>query len=280
MTGKRKQWFLRILFIIGFLICAYPVFSGIYERMQQTGVLQTYETRVHRTDEDVLDKALEEAVHYNDRLLQTQGAYIPDLEADILSHEHYMELLNLSKNGIMASIEIPKINVNLPIYHGTEEKELSNGVGHLESSSLPTGGKGTHCILTGHRGLPNSKLFTRLDELKKNDLFYIHLCGKTLAYQIEDIRVVKPEELEQFPIEADRDLISLITCTPYGINTHRLVVTGKRTPYKKAVKESIQPKMMSLRELIFTFLPFGILLIILIREYLKKRKEKQTCERN
>ena len=277
MNGKKKKWCSRILFLFGFMICAYPLFSSVYERSMQTGAIQTYESDVKKTDINKLDKELEEAKAYNDRLLQTQDGYIEGIEND---HLNYENMLDISEGGIMASIEIPKIDVNLPIYHGTKEEQLSNGVGHLENSSLPVGGKGTHCLLTGHRGLPSSKLFTRLDELEKKDLFYIQVCGKTLAYQIRNIEVVEPEALEQVYIEPDKDKVSLITCTPYGINTHRLVVTGERVPYKKSIKKNILPKIMSLRELLFTILPFAILLIVLIYELLKHRKEQKTCAKN
>ena len=167
-----------------------------------------------------------------------------------LSDESYQELLNLSENGIMGTLQIPKINVNLPIYHGTDEEVLKNGIGHLQGSGLPVGGANTHCVLTGHRGLPNSKLFTRLDELENGDLFFIDVCGTKMAYQVKNLQIIKPEEVDCLNIEAEKDLVSLVTCTPYGINTHRLVVTGERISYQKGEEKKIKGKMMSVRELL------------------------------
>ena len=263
-----------LLFVIGFLICIYPIISSMYAHHQQSDAIKTYEEAVNKIDHVDLKAALQEAREYNNLLFQTQGAYIEDVNDEVLNDKHYASLLDTTSRGIMGSIKIPIISVDLPIYHGTDDEVLSNGVGHLQSSSLPVGGNNSHSILTGHRGLPNSKLFTRLDELDKKDLFFIEMCGETLAYQVFDIQVIEPEELDKLMIEADRDLVSLVTCTPYGINTHRLVVTGKRVPYKKADKEAIHSSRMSLRELLFIILPFGIVTIVLLREIYYRRKEK------
>ena len=181
--------------------------------------------------------------------------------------------------GVMGSIEIPKIGVDLPIYHGTDDDVLSNGIGHLEGTSLPVGGASTHCVLTGHRGLPNSKLFTRLDEIEENDLFYLNIFGETLAYKVNQIEVIEPDEVDKLNIQEGKDLVSLITCTPYGLNTHRLVVTGERVSYEKKVYENIKPNMLSGRELIFGALPFifiGIQLISFIRQKMKERKRNEA----
>lgn len=265
-----------LLFIFGFLICTYPIISGIYERQQQHNTINTYAETVNKKDEKVLNDALLKAKEYNSMLFQIQGAYVGNIKDDVLSDEQYEKALNITGQHIMGSIQIPKINVDLPIYHGTSDEVLSIGVGHLKTSSLPVGGNNTHSILTGHRGLPNSKLFTRLDELENGDLFYIDVCGETLAYQVFDIQVILPEELEKIRIDVDQDHVSLVTCTPYGINTHRLVVTGKRVPYKKATRDAIRSNSISLRELLFTVLPFGIVTIVLLREIYRRRKEKMN----
>lgn len=275
---KKKNFLIWGIFLLGFLICSYPIGSSIYESMNQNQLISTYDNEVKDIDKDSLENSLLEAEKYNSMLFQTQGAYVGNLNENILSDENYHELLNFSGNGVMATIEIPKINVDLPIFHGTDDEVLSTGVGHLQSSSLPVGGTSTHCILTGHRGLPSSKLFTRLDEIIDGDLFFINVCNETLAYQVFDIQVIEPEDLELLRIEADQDLVSLVTCTPYGINTHRLVITGKRVPYEQSVKENIQPNMISLRELMFSILPFTILVFVIVREVLKKRKEKFANE--
>lgn len=239
-------------------------------------MISTYESKVKHTDKAKINEQIQKAHNYNDMLFQTMGASVGDIDTDILSDESYENILNLSDNGIMGSIEIPKIGVDLPIYHGTSDDVLSNGVGHLQNSSFPVGGENTRTVLTGHRGLPNAKLFTRLDELKKDDLFYIHVGNKTLAYQIYKIEIVKKEEApDVLGIEEGKDLATLLTCTPYGINTHRLILTGKRVPYSEKKKEAIEPEMMSWRELLFTALPFVIVFILLVKYVLKKRKERK-----
>lgn len=244
--------------------------------MQQNNMISTYESKVKHTDKAKINEQIQKAHNYNDMLFQTMGASVGDINTDILSDESYENILNLTGKGIMGSIEIPKIGVDLPIYHGTSDDVLSNGVGHLQNSSFPVGGENTRTVLTGHRGLPNAKLFTRLDELKKDDLFYIRVGNKTLAYQIYKIEIVKKEEApDVLGIEESKDLATLITCTPYGINTHRLILTGKRVPYSEKIKEAIEPEMMSWRELLFTALPFLILFLLLIRFILNRRKERK-----
>ena len=178
----------------------------------------------------------------------------------------------------MGSVEIPKIGVNLPVYHGTSEEVLSVGAGHVQESSLPIGGTSTRTIITGHRGLPNSKLFTRLDEMEKGDLFYLHTMGEILAYQVREIQVIKPEKVDVLKIKEGEDLATLITCTPYGINSHRLLVTGERIPYVEQEYEEIQEKMMSPRELVFLALPFLFLtmgIVTVVKEIRKKGKHEK-----
>lgn len=239
-------------------------------------MISTYEGKVKHTDKAKINEQIQKAHNYNDMLFQTMGASVGDIDTDVLSDESYENILNLSDNGIMGSIEIPKIGVDLPIYHGTSDDVLSNGVGHLQNSSFPVGGENSRTVLTGHRGLPNAKLFTRLDELKKDDLFYIRVGNKTLAYQIYKIEIVKKEEAPDFlGIEEGKDLATLITCTPYGINTHRLILTGKRVPYSEKKKDAIEPEMMSWRELLFTALPFLIVFMLIVRFILNKRKERK-----
>ena len=182
----------------------------------------------------------------------------------------------MSKTGVMGVIVIPKISVKLPIYHGTEEDVLAVGAGHMEGSALPVGGENTRCVITGHRGLPNSKLFTRLDELKKEDLFFLDVCGRTLAYEVSKIEVIEPEITEVLEPEKGEDLVSLITCTPYGLNTHRLVVTGKRVPYRESERKNLPKKVPSIRELFFDGLPAAFLVSVFVP---KKRNRRKRCLR-
>lgn len=275
MKKQRKIWD-KIIFIIGLLLVSYPLVSSMIEGQHQKDAVATYQGSVETEDKSQIQKILMKATEYNDILFQTQGVIVGDLYEEILSDENYESLLNFSGTGIMGSIEIPKINVNIPVYHGTSEEVLSNGVGHFQDSSLPIGGNNTRCILTGHRGLPNSKLFTRLDELEKEDLFFISTCGEVLAYRITDIKIMEPEEAEMLEILPEKDLCTLITCTPYGINTQRLVVTGERVPYEKISYNNIQEKLPSFREIFFMVLPFTFMAIGLVTFLRRKGYERKN----
>ncbi len=271
---KLKKPFRLFTFVIGFLLCCYPLVSGIVGHRNQQNLISTYGDKLKEQDETKIQEALKSAEKYNSVLYQTMGAMVGN-SSDILGEDNYKKLLDLTETGIMGSIEIPKINVDLPIYHGTSDEVLSKGVGHVMDSSLPIGGKSTRSILTGHRGLPTAKLFTRLDEMDKGDFFFVNVCNQTLAYQVTKIEEIKPEDVDKLNIEADKDLVSLITCTPYGLNTHRLVITGERVEYDEKQKQEIQSQMMSPRELIFTVLPF-VFLAVFIYMILKERKESKS----
>lgn len=267
-----------IYFLVGISLCVYPLISGLAERRVQENTVATYRTDMDRRED--LDDILQQAREYNSMLSQAGDAVVGDVSETVLNDENYERQLAIGQNGIMGSIEIPKISVNLPIRHGTTEKVISNGVGHFQESSLPVGGENTRCILTSHRGLPSSKLFTRLDELKEGDLFFINVCGETLAYQIYDIQVMEPEEAEKLNILAGRDIVSLVTCTPYGLNTHRLVVNGERVSYEKKVHDRIRPAMFSLREFIFLMLPF-VFIAVMAGMYIRdrRRRKRRKCIR-
>lgn len=275
MKKLKKRWGRILVFAIGFCVCLYPLVGSLIQRVGQQSLLSTYEKEEEKIDTETMESELEKAREYNSMLYQTQGVYVGDEAASILSDESYESLLNLTDSGIMGRIEIPKINVDLPIYHGTEDDVLSKGIGHFKPSSLPVGGKSTRSVLTGHRGLPSSKLFTRLDEMGEGDYFFIEVCNETLAYRVNEIIEIKPEELSELQIEPDEDLVTLVTCTPYGINTHRLLVTGERVPYKESIKEEIQPSFPSWREIIFTILPFAFMVFVIVKTILEKRKEKK-----
>lgn len=276
MTKRKymEKGFTIVLFLVGFILCCYPVISTIVHENQQRKSINTYEMVVDAISETDIEAEWKKSVEYNERLYQSQNLLLDDVNMEILETEHYEELLNVWNSGMMGSIDIPKINVYLPIYHGSSAAVLSNSIGHLEGSSLPVGGGNTRCILTGHRGLPNAKLFTRLDELEISDLFYIHILDQVLAYQIVSIDVIKPEEAERLNIIPEEDLVSLVTCTPYGINTHRLVVTGERVEYQQITYDEIEPEMMSRRELCFVSIPF-ICLAIVVVGIIKNEKRKR-----
>lgn len=273
-----RKWVLRIVFVSGFLLLCYPLVGNYIQRQHQERAVADYQTGVDTGSEEERQAEISKANEYNDMLFQSHGAIVDNLDTSILSEESYQSLLDVSGTGVMGSIEIPKIDVDLPIYHGTSDEVLDLGVGHLEGSSLPIGGESTKSILTGHRGLPGSSLFTRLDEMEEGDLFFLDVMGETLAYKVCDIVTILPEDVESLEIEAGADKVSLITCTPYGINTHRLVVTGERVPYEEAEYNNIMSELPSIRELAFMILPFallGMVIIIKIVDWRKSKHEKQ-----
>lgn len=276
MKPKKKRISTRFLYIVGVLLCAFPLLSSIYTGVEQNNMLSTYKSEVTATDTQTIEEQVELAHEYNEALFQISNSSVGDMSTDILSDESYNSILDITGKGIIGTIEIPKIDINLPIYHGTDDDVLSNGIGHIQTSSFPVGGINTRTVVSGHRGLPNAKLFTRLDELVKNDLFYFKVGGETLAYKIYKIEVVKKDEApDVIGIEEGKDLATMITCTPYGINTYRLIITGKRVPYNPKKKKAIKPEVMSLREIAFTALPFVIVFILLVKYVLKKRKERR-----
>lgn len=271
-----------ILFLLGLGLCSYPLISNIISRVEQTNTIGTYEDEIKDNSDEVFQQYLADAENYNKALVTWENGIVGEQSEDMLSYEYYNSLLNLSGNGIMGSIEIPRIDVNIPIYHGTEEEVLSIGVGHIYGSSLPVGGSDTHSLLTSHSGMPNAKLFTRLDELEVGDFFHVKVCNSAFTYEVCNIQVIKPEELDSLNVQEGRDLISLITCTPYGINTHRLIVTGERADYTESIITNVDSLFhtMSLRELIFTILPF-VFAAIAVTSGIKHRKgRKQSEEKN
>lgn len=249
-----------LIFITGLALVSYPVISNYMESREQADQIDTYNSSVSELSRANKQLMLNEAHEWNDNLYSKQKGLSED------SGLEYENVLDLG-NGVIGTIEIPKIKVNMPVYHGTESDVLNVGAGHIEDSSLPVGGNNTHTVLTGHRGLPSSKLFTRLDELKKGDLFFIKVLDETLAYKINKIEVALPDKVS-YSIIDNQDLATLITCTPYGLNTHRLVITGKRVPYKKKEKKSIKSSMPSLREIIFYVIPvlFSVAGILFFRK--------------
>lgn len=272
-----RKWLLRIIFLAGFLLLLYPLISNMVHQRQQSDAVASYDSAVSNRSEEEIQEILNQATEYNNMLFQSNGAIVDNMDTSILSDESYNSLLNQA-NGIMGSIEIPKIDVDLPIYHGTEDDILSVGVGHIQGTSLPVGGENTHCVLSGHRGLPGSSLFTRLDEMKEGDLFFLSVMGETLAYKVYDIQIVVPDNTEVLEITAGKDDVSLVTCTPYGLNTHRLVVTGERVPYEESEYNSIGSELPSLRELLFIAIPFVLLAVAGGLKFKDWRKKKHAQE--
>ena len=265
-----------ILFMIGLILCFYPLINGLIEQQYLKDAVATYKQELNSQKLDDVEVSLSAAREYNDKLYEAQKNIISSDTGSILSSEHYQNLLNVTGNEIMGSIEIPSLDITLPIYHGTKDEVLNVGAGHWEGSSLPVGGINTRTVITSHRGSPNSKLFTRLDEMEINDLFYLRVLNEVLAYKVIDIQVIYPDDTDTLNIVEGKDLATLLTCTPYGLNTHRLIITGERVPYVKEEYEAIEKKMMSLREIVFMCIPL-IFTVIGIRIVLKKyEKERRS----
>lgn len=273
---NKKKIFTRILLILGICLCLFPLVSSIIKGYNQRNAIKTYNNSVISMEDTKIEEELNKAREYNTILYEYNSATKSSTNSSIL--QEYEDILNVG-DGIMGSIEIPRISVNLPIYHGTSDEVLSSGVGHVLGSSLPIGGADTRSLLTAHRGLPNSKLFTRLDEIIEGDLFFIRVQNNTLDYKVNKIEVINPEEVEKLKIKENEDLISLITCTPYGINTHRLVVTGERVPFDKEEYENIDKKVMSFREIAFTIIPLALLGLV-IGLKVKDKKINKVNKRN
>lgn len=285
MSKKLATCFIVIIFILGVGILCYPTVSNYIAIKNQIQIISNYQNKVSKSNEKDLKAEWEAAEKYNaslsgevigDPFVPGSGRVIPD---------NYEEVLDV--DGIMGYIKIPKIKVDLPIYHGCKEESLQKGVGHLEDTALPIGGKGNHCVLSGHRGLPAAELFTDLDKLEKGDQFYLYILDKILTYEVDQIKVISPDEVQDLRTIPDRDLVTLITCTPYGVNSHRLLVRGTRTTDVEQAEETsgIKETETAITEgtsytvyLVTGVCIFFILLLILIFYKILKRKSRNRRE--
>ena len=221
---------LVLVLLAGLSLMLYPTVSDWWNSMHQSRAIASYSDTVAELDHSRFDELLAQAQAYNETLIGRDGRFVMSEEEQAV----YNSLLDVSGTGIMGYVEIPRIECSLPIYHGTSEGVLQIAVGHIEGSSLPIGGPGTHCVLSGHRGLPSAKLFTSLDRMQTGDTFMLHVLDETLTYEVDQILTVEPEDVSALDIDPQADLCTLVTCTPYGINTHRLLVRGHRV---ETVKE-------------------------------------------
>ena len=257
------------LILFGVFVFLYPLVSSYQAQQNQAHVVDSYEAAMVEVEDQTLTALRQQAQDYNASLAgdPVRDPFVPG--SGYALPENYPEMLNPNGDGIMGYLEIPKIGVRLPIGHGTGEEVLEKNVGHIESTALPIGGPGTHAVLTGHRGLPSAELLTRLDEVETGDLFYLRVLDQVLAYRVEQITTVLPYELEQLQAEPGRDLVTVLTCTPYGINTHRLLVRGERTEYVEEERQGIAAQGLSFaglntRRLIQgTVLGFALLVVLL-----------------
>lgn len=276
---KKKKDFstiiLILILIVGLSIMLYPTVSNYWNLLHQSRAIETYKKTVERMDENRYQEIWNNAVKYNEKLPSKSDRYRFSAE-DI---KEYNSLLNVTKEGIMGYIEIPSINVSLPIYHGISEEVLQVAVGHIEGSSLPVGGVSSHCVLSGHRGLPSAKLFTDLNKMTEGDIFLLKVLNETLTYQVDQILIVKPENTSDLEIVDGKDYCTLMTCTPYGINSHRLLVRGHRIEnlpeeaYMNADATQIEPLWVA------PVVAAPILLILLIWILVSPGKKKKRQNR-
>ena len=266
---------LCITFITGLSLLLYPTVSNYWNAQHQTQAVVDYTERIEKMDDSEKLAEIDRAVSYNSVLVDNGRRFSPNKE----EKEIYNSILSVDDNGMMGYITIPELRLKLAIYHGVDESVLQVGIGHIEGSSLPVGGEGTHCVLSGHRGLPSAKLFTDIDKLVIGDVFMLHVYDEMLTYEVDQILIVEPEDYSALAIEEGKDYCTLVTCTPYGINTHRLLVRGHRVENKviegtRVTSDAIKVnKYLVIAGLSLLLLFVYYLFVLIVRLYKKKRHE-------
>ena len=269
------------VFLVALSVLLYPTVSNYLYEKNSSRAISLYDEAAAKLSRERRQALLEEARAYNARLVGNTSVEGDTFETSKEeTSAEYSQLLNMDSSGMMGSVIIPEIDEELPIYHTTSEAVLQKGVGHFPSSSLPVGGDSTHAVLTGHRGLPSKKLFTDLDKIVEGDVFYIRILEETLAYQVDQILTVLPQETQALQIEEGKDYVTLVTCTPYAVNTHRLLIRGHRIPYEDA--EKIAPPQIDTGlkipyeiQVLLTGLGVLVLIIIIWKISGKVRKKKK-----
>ena len=272
MKNRIVNLLLAAAFLAGLSLLLYPTVSDYWNSLHASKAVAAYDQEVRQLDQGRYDALLDAAREYNRTLLdRSSGYYLTDDQK-----ARYDSLLNVDGGGIMGYIEIPTIKLSLPIYHGTEEDVLQIAVGHLDWSSLPVGGESTHCVLSGHRGLPSAKLFTNLDQLVEGDAFVIRTLAEVLTYEVDQILIVEPDDVSALSIEEGKDLCTLVTCTPYGVNPHRLLVRGHRVANQseaiRVTSDAIQIEPL----LVAPVLAIPMLLALLLLLLIPGRKKRPT----
>lgn len=277
---KKSSNFITVLLVlillVGLSLLLYPSVSDYWNSFHQSKAITEYAERVANLDEDQYAEIWDAAADYNASLLDRANSYL----LSDAQEETYQQLLNVSGDGVMGYIEIPSIQCSLPIYHGTAESVLQTAVGHLEWTSLPVGGESTHCVLSGHRGLPSAKLFTNLDKLVVGDVFMLRVLDEVLTYEVDQILIVEPQEIAELQIVEGQDYCTLVTCTPYGINTHRLLVRGHRIdniPEAKVVHvtaDAVQIEPM----IVAPIVAIPMLLVLFVALMIPKHKKREEEE--
>lgn len=286
MKKKAGNLVICIIFLAGLSLLLYPFVANQWNNYRQKQLISGYEQAVSEKEaaEGIdYDAERKKAEDYNEALLP---CVLPDSFALAESSgvdPVYMNTLNIAGDEMMGSVEIPKINIKIPIYHTTEEDVLNKGAGHLEGSSLPVGGANTHAVISAHRGLPSASLFTDLDQMKVGDHFLLHVLDETLCYEVDKISVVKPEDTSALAVEDGQDLVTLLTCTPYGVNTERLLVRGHRVPYvEEEVKEEktvLSGSSLHTNYLLWVFVGLSVTALFIFVLYLKEIKLKRRANK-
>lgn len=261
---------LIIIFVIGLSLLLYPSVSNFWNSQHQSRAIAGYTEAIEKIETEEYEKIWKEAEEYNTTLLEKKYRWILNEK----EQKEYEKLLDVSEMGVMCYVEIPKIRVSLPVYHGVDEAILQKAIGHIAGSSLPVGGESTHCVLSGHRGLPSAKLFTNLDRLEEGDYFILHTLKQDLAYEVDQILIVEPEDVSSLEIKEGEDLCTLITCTPYGVNSHRLLVRGHRVSKLAADKSQIMADAVKVDSFVVAFIATIIVLVIVLFIVLCSRKRK------
>ena len=271
MKQKKSTTIILILiFLVGLSLLLYPSVSDYWNSFTQSRAIASYVEAVANMDGNEYDHLWQLAYDYNASLNQRGNNFtLSDRQ-----REEYEDLLNVSGNGVMGYVEVPAIDVSLPIYHGTDEGVLQVAVGHLEWTSLPVGGEGSHCVISGHRGLPSAKLFTDLDEIVAGDTFLLRILDETLTYEVDQILIVLPHEISDLTIEPGKDYCTLVTCTPYGVNSHRMLVRGHRIETVAPEKEiRVTADAMQIEPLLIApMMAVPVLLVLLIALMIPRKR--------
>ena len=291
MKRKISGILFGLMFLLGFAILIYPTVSNQWNTYRQNQLISSYEELIGKMAEEDFTKEWEKANAFNDTIIHNN--IVGDVfgeNGDDIKNTEYWPILNVGNDGVMGYVSIPKINVKLSIYHGTADDVLQTGIGHLNGTKLPIGGESTHSVLAAHRGLPSARLFTDIDQLERGDMFYIHVLDETLAYQVDQILdMVDKDDNETLQkalqIEEGQDYVTLFTCTPYGVNSHRLLVRGTRVPYngEEEIESTAAESMLkSIQNYYMIYLILGLsvtlLVILLMRFLIKPGKKKHKKE--
>ncbi len=275
--GKITTIILVLVLLVGLSLLLYPTFADWWNSQVQSRAIASYTEKLQTLDTDKYKELWDAARSYNESLIGRSNEYLLSEEQQALYHQQ----LNVGGDGVMGIIEIPAINCTLPIYHGTSEEVLHTAIGHLEWTSLPIGGESTHAVVSGHRGLPSATLFTNLDQLIVGDLFVLHVLDEQLTYEVDQILIVEPDDTQALLIQEGKDLVTLVTCTPYGVNSHRMLVRGHRVANVEAAvavritADAIQIEPMLVAVLLAVPILLTMLIVVLVKDGRKKHNKPQ-----